>query len=615
MTQAQPQHSDPRILEAQGHIRAGAFLEAIEICQGVLAAQANDTDALNTLAIAYAFGGQTLKSIETLAQAVSCEPENTKYKTNFAKAIGSLGAQTVTTDKPDVIKRAIEICLEDEKIAHNVFRSIWYALVMQDRELSALSGFVQNGGFAEQAARVDLARLRPVLCDPFFHLGLKRLISAGGIAFERVMTFLRRYFLHAEGVNVGAFMPFLCALAEQCHFNEYVYACSEGERESVAALERDLSAVDVLDLSDLAIVTKIALLGCYQGIDHCEFAVKIDAAVGQVEDESFANLIALLISDPLRARALQGDIPVLSAIENDVSAAVRGQYEDNPYPRWRCITTPALSAEDRAKGCGKRILIAGCGTGQEILNMALHYPEAEMVTGVDLSLASLAYGKQKAEALGVENVEFFQGDILQLEMLGREFDMISCSGVLHHMQDPILGWEKLLTRLKPNGVIKIALYSEIARQNVTQCWDWIKERGFDSSPEGISAFRQALMELEDTHFLKTLTGSIDFYSMSMCRDLLFHVQEHQFTLPRIQAALDSLGLRLLSMDVEQPGVLQKYMAQYPDDPQAVNLEHWHQFETENPDTFAGMYPFWSHRKDSDSPGEMPDWVFTEKRGV
>jgi len=29
-----------------------------------------------------------------------------------------------------------------------------------------------------------------------------------------------------------------------------------------------------------------------------------------------------------------------------------------------------------------------------------------------------------------------------------------------------------------------------------------------------------------------------------------------------------------------------------DDPAMIDLDHWHAFEQEQPDTFAGMYQFW-----------------------
>ncbi len=72
-----------------------------------------------------------------------------------------------------------------------------------------------------------------------------------------------------------------------------------------------------------------------------------------------------------------------------------------------------------------------------------------------------------------------------------------------------------------------------------------------------------------------------FFTASECRDLLFHVQEHRFTLPQIEAALETLGLDFLGF--EFPGAKPAALA---------SLADWHRFEAENPETFAGMYEFW-----------------------
>ena len=39
-----------------------------------------------------------------------------------------------------------------------------------------------------------------------------------------------------------------------------------------------------------------------------------------------------------------------------------------------------------------------------------------------------------------------------------------------------------------------------------------------------------------------IINSVDFYSLSTLKDLLFHVQEHRFTIPQIKNHLDQLGL-------------------------------------------------------------------------
>jgi hypothetical protein len=89
--------------------------------------------------------------------------------------------------------------------------------------------------------------------------------------------------------------------------------------------------------------------------------------------------------------------------------------------------------------------------------------------------------------------------------------------------------------------------------------------------------------------LKKLTMFNDFFSTSECRDLLFHVQEHQLTIPQIKAFLADTNLAFLGF-ANPPA--QAYRARFPDDPAMTNLDHWHTFETENPLTFVNMYQFW-----------------------
>ena len=88
------------------------------------------------------------------------------------------------------------------------------------------------------------------------------------------------------------------------------------------------------------------------------------------------------------------------------------------------------------------ILIAGCGTGAQLINI-ISYENANILA-VDLSLSSLAYAKRKIEEIGYKKIEFLQGDILNLKKLNRKFDIIECMGVLHHMKEPMKGLKILL---------------------------------------------------------------------------------------------------------------------------------------------------------------------------
>jgi SAM-dependent methyltransferase len=211
------------------------------------------------------------------------------------------------------------------------------------------------------------------------------------------------------------------------------------------------------------------------------------------------------------------------------------------------------------------------------------------VLAVDLSLASLAYARRKTIELGIRNVEYRQADILALGALAERFDLIECSGVLHHLEDPLAGWRILAGLRKPGAPMRIGLYSETGRRAVARARALIAARGLRPDAAGIRAARA---EIRRDPQLAQLARNEDFFSMSGCRDLLFHVQEHRFTLPQVESMLSRLGLEFLGFEFPDSGAtLQRYIARFGKD-SLSSLANWHRLEQELPDTFSRMYQFW-----------------------
>ena len=103
--------------------------------------------------------------------------------------------------------------------------------------------------------------------------------------------------------------------------------------------------------------------------------------------------------------------------------------------------------------------------------------------------------------------------------------------------------------------------------------------------------RQAMIDASRESPLHRLSYSSDFCSMSGCRDLLFHVQEHRMKLFEIADFVRAQGLTFLGFDLSA-AVASSYRACFPDDPNMTDLSHWDEFEHSHPDTFARMYQFW-----------------------
>jgi 2-polyprenyl-3-methyl-5-hydroxy-6-metoxy-1,4-benzoquinol methylase len=388
-------------------------------------------------------------------------------------------------------------------------------------------------------------------------------------SLEQVLTDTRRRMLEeALPLNV------MVAIAHQCFNTEYVFDETPEETEKVERLRGSLRSPE-----------SYAAYAAYRPLTG-------------LKDVPLASLARRQIAEPMEEQRLAAEIPSLGSEKSSVSAAVRAQYEANPYPRWvrmqsvfdaapLALIVKELFPHVEVSSVDKpRILVAGCGTGQNAIATALRFAGASLLA-VDLSRASLGYARRKTLELGLKNIEYRQADILSLGALEERFDLVECSGVLHHLADPFEGWRILAGLRKPGGLMRVGLYSEAGRQAVTRARELVAARGLAPDAAGIRAGRAAI---RNERSLAEIARNEDFYSMSGCRDLLFHVQEHRFSLPQIESMLAKLGLRFLGFEFPDSGAtLGRYTAKFGQD---SSLKNWDMFEREFPHTFSRLYQFW-----------------------
>mgnify|MGYP001341401463 FL=1 len=79
----------------------------------------------------------------------------------------------------------------------------------------------------------------------------------------------------------------------------------------------------------------------------------------------------------------------------------------------------------------------------------------------------------------------------------------------------------------------------------------------------------------------------------MARDLIFHVQEHLFTLPKIAKILKTLNLEFLGFI--NPSTKIKFSRLFINDVKNISLNNWNKFEIGNQETFSNMYQFWTRK--------------------
>ena len=146
--------------------------------------------------------------------------------------------------------------------------------------------------------------------------------------------------------------------------------------------------------------------------------------------------------------------------------------------------------------------------------------------------------------------------------------------------------------MKPGGLKRIGLYSELGRQDIVKIREEINQSGIGSSDHSIRIFRSNIIDSNEDHHQR-ITKTDDFYSLSELRDLLFHVQEHRFTLPQIQGCLSKLGLKFCGFDTKKTVESFKLTNAGRDDP--YDLDRWNIYEEANPNIFAEMYQFWCQK--------------------
>jgi tetratricopeptide (TPR) repeat protein/SAM-dependent methyltransferase len=536
--------------------------------------------------------GRHLAALEACREALALEPDSAEAMALMASSLARLEtAGPVPAVEADLQRCLASAGVDWQSLAGAIGRALGHHL---GPEIDAGAGHVERHAPVREllGGRLWLAFLRQVVnVDPAVERFiararsdlLERALGPGGLPDEQVEQ--------------------AAALAIQAFLNEYVVPVSARESEALERLWARLSPGPAAYPAGVAgWGRELLVAGAYRPLAALPDAA-LDAAL-ELATGAVAGVLARTVSEPLLEQALAAGIPAIAPVEDATSRAVREQYEAHPYPRWQSLaagpsTTIGAMLRRRFPHHQQvldldgplQVLVAGCGTGREALDIARSCPQAR-VTAVDLSRRSLAYGQRMAQALGIERVRFLHGDILALHRLERRFPVIICTGVLHHMQEPLRGWRVLERLLEPGGVMRVGLYSRRARAAVQAARDLIAQRNLAPTHRDITALRAEILDGRAGEACASLAASEDLYTTSACRDLLFHVCEHGFDPLELRAALERLGLAFLGFELPDPAIAQGFRAAHPGAAALADLGAWELFERDHPGAFVGMYQFW-----------------------
>jgi len=569
------------MLQANRLNQHGQTARAQGVCNQILAREPAHVNALNLLGLILQASGRHKLAAKTLRSAIAADPLNPACHYNLASSLQALGRQD---------EAALHF---KQAIAFGARLKSTEDLILQNPTIAACVHLIEEKWPLPVKSEELFARhsLQSIADDLFLRCALETvpLLLA---PLEKLLTLIRSVLLHqaiaAPAAADDVIVRLFCALARQCFINEYVFAQGDDETAQASRL-RELLIDKIGEGAEISPLL-LAAVGAYFPLHGLPRASLL---MGRDWPTVAADLVRQQIGEPLAEAADRDSIVSLTAIEDRVSLQVMQQYEENPYPRWTVNPIVPIRGQSAVAPDDNRpardILIAGCGSGQHAIDVAVINPEARIVA-IDISLPSLAYARRKTREAGLRNVEYARADILQLGTLARSFDHIEAVGVLHHLAEPERGWRVLLSLLRPRGEMRVGLYSEAGRAGVVDMRAFIAERGYRPTAEDIRKCRQDILRDADQDRWRRATEAADFYTVSGCRDLLFHVMEYRFTIARIKAFLTEQNLVFLGFDIN-PRVIEQFQKRFPDSAALTDLDKWQAFEADNPQTFRRMYVF------------------------
>jgi 2-polyprenyl-3-methyl-5-hydroxy-6-metoxy-1,4-benzoquinol methylase/uncharacterized protein YbaR (Trm112 family) len=258
--------------------------------------------------------------------------------------------------------------------------------------------------------------------------------------------------------------------------------------------------------------------------------------------------------------AAPGGIPDLRVETDARTESVRSFYARAPFPgypprdslsslRARAARSEFARLLDAAIPGDALVLEMGCGTGQLSLFLA---SADRRIVGADLARPSLDLARDAALRYGVRNVAFLETDLRAPGLQREAFDVVICSGVLHHTPDPRSSFATVAQLARPGGVLAIGVYNSLARIPLRLRRGFARLTGFRWIP-GDPVLRDRRAEPARRE--------------AWLRDQYQHVEEHRHSLGEVQSWFNENGVEYLrsfpsALLADEPGDL---FTQAPDD--------------------------------------------------
>lgn len=241
----------------------------------------------------------------------------------------------------------------------------------------------------------------------------------------------------------------------------------------------------------------------------------------------------------------------------DQSEALRMLYETFPYPRavegledfkagrrqpiWNPKTSFSAFFPEVKPRTDIDILIAGCGTNLAPVFGAF-MPEAR-VMGVDISEASLEISAEQCEAHGIDNVVHRKLRLEDIASTGLMFDFVCCTGVLHHLEDPVAGLRALGDVTRSHGAIMVMVYARYGRQGVYMLQELATKLGLGMDELTAAKVQKLLAMLPAQHPFRMLYPPGTVISLEEVMDMVLNPRDRSYRVEDVRSLVEDSGLR------------------------------------------------------------------------
>jgi SAM-dependent methyltransferase len=410
---------------------------------------------------------------------------------------------------------------------------------------------------------------------------------ASDLRLERVLVQLRDHLLAVAPATPGA-MRLTALIATQAHMMEYLWPYSVGP-------------IDLRTNAGGCLAPVTAARALLNSMFRQPNATEIRAIESIAADPTIACLLERVRDEPALLTRNRDELERAAVSLGTV--AVEPQSGPKSCQRWIKEPTAArrlpLAVRRRLRTRnleGSEVLVAGCGSGQDLFSICATYPKAR-VTALDTNTEKLAYAARRCTEAGIETITFLPGSLLDVPPLGWTFGVVECLGLQRHVPDADFGCEALARCMRPGSLLRLAVFSDATCRVVGALRRSASMHGVTRALSDVKQFRAELLEGRHGALPPALLQSADFYTVSGLRDLLFADEQMVLGTSAWHSMLDWHGFDFVCEEVNGNLVRAARAAGFQTAP-LWSIRDCKRFEREHPFAFGGTQFLWFERRAS-----------------